>query len=74
MNQRCPKCGSYDTSIAYLNYVGKAARVTAKIVGAFAVALVAGQHHGAHLGQTMMKKEESNVVKGHVCNKCGHEW
>lgn len=57
-----------------MNYVGKAARVTAKIVGAFAVALVAGQHHGAHLGQTMMKKEESNVVKGHVCNKCGHEW
>ncbi len=73
-NARCPKCGSYNTGIAYLNYAEKAVRVTAKFAAALALGLVAGQAHGAHAGHQMMEKEDKNKVKGHVCHKCGHKW
>ncbi len=73
-NQRCPKCGSYNTGTAYLNYAGKAIRVTAKFIGAAALGMIAGQGHGYHAAHQMMENEDKNKVRGHVCHKCGHTW
>ncbi len=73
-NQRCPICGSYNTGIAYLNYAGKAVRVTAKFLGAVAIGFIAGPGHGAHINHNLQEEEEKKQVRGHICHKCGYEW
>lgn len=72
--EKCPKCGSYNTGTAYLNYVGKGVRVIGKFALSMAVGMLSGAAHGSHAGHSMLDEEEKRKVKGHVCYKCGHEW
>ncbi|MBR3743691.1 MAG: hypothetical protein IKN31_01125 [Bacteroidales bacterium] len=71
---KCPKCGSYNTGTAYLNYAGKALRVAAEVAGTALLAMT-GRHAQAHYAADRWKEDErKKTVKGNVCHNCGHEW
>lgn len=72
-NLKCPKCGSYNTGTAYLNYAAKGLRVAAEIGASIALGLINhGMGHAA--GHNALSEEEKKKVKGHKCYHCGHEW
>lgn len=71
---KCPKCGSYNTGTAYLNYAAKGLRIAAKLGASVLLATISGPGHGAHAGHQLMDEEEKKKVLGNKCYHCGHEW
>lgn len=73
-NIKCPKCGSYNTGTAYLNYAAKGLRVVTKFGASLLLGAISGQAHGVHAAHSLMEEEEKRKVLGNKCYHCGHEW
>lgn len=74
---RCPKCGSYNTGIAYLNTAGHVAQqvvAMAGLVGGALAGSLLSRHLGHKLGETIYNELEPIEILTHECHSCGHKW
>lgn len=72
---RCPKCGSYNTGTAYLNYVGRGLEKVAEIGAIAAMYVFSGVGHATHGAHQFVDEiKNDKPVKGNKCHACGYEW
>ena len=78
-NCRCPKCGSYNTGTAYLNYAGRGItnvlRGTLAAAGALALEAIRPHSPAGHLAfEKIWEETDPGEMKKNKCNNCGHQW
>lgn len=74
MAEKCPKCGSYNTGTAYLNYIGRGATAILGFGVSIATGLIPGKSvHAAHMAHSTLE-EVKKPMKTQKCKRCGYEW